>query len=260
MMDSIISAGGFAKRMGKQGEKQAKALFELNGKPALSYVINQLDSFYEGTGIKETCYLTINKKFEKKFKEFKEDFDKRKKEYNLELIVEDSTSEENKLGFAGGLLNVFKNYDISTEEGVLILAGDGVSSLDLNNLSKCYMDNPESPCIALYDMFNRDKVKDYGVAILDDDNYIIDFEEKPDNPASTFANITNYILRKEDTERIEDIILKHGKNAEIMGPISKDTKIKAHVFEGYWFDIGTPERYEEAKEFFEMREAIKSGN
>jgi len=255
-MDSIISAGGFATRMKEKGKKEAKALFEIeDGKPALQYIIEQLNDIYSHVDGK--CYLTINKKFEEKFYEFLSDADYR---FPLDWVVEDSTSDKDKLGFAGGILNVFKNYDISTEEGVLILAGDGVSSLDLNDLFKCYMDNPESPCIALYDMIDREKVKDYGVAILDDENYVVDFEEKPKNPGSTFANITNYILRKEDTERIEDIIGKFGKNAEVIEEISKDTKIKAHVFEGYWFDIGTPERYEEARDFFEMREVVKSGN
>jgi len=112
-MDSIILAGGFAQRMAPTTNEAPKHLLPVAGKPMLSYVLDSLEKFYsQGEG--GTCYISINKKFEKDFKNFIKDYNCK---MPLKLIVEDTLSEGQKLGSVGALHEIFKKGVISTNPG-----------------------------------------------------------------------------------------------------------------------------------------------
>ena len=85
----------------------------------------------------------------------------------------------------------------------------------------------------------------FGIMITDEDSNIIDFEEMPKNPRSTFASMGIYIFSwKElrqyliDNENNPDEDKDFGK-AIIPNMLKANEKMVAYMFEGYWKDVGT---------------------
>lgn len=245
-MDSIVLAGGFGTRLGSIVEKTPKPLLEVGRKPVLSYIFRALDEFYSHDDINGTCYLTVNKKFQAKFKEF---LKKEKYNFTLELIVEDSDSEENKLGTERALNEVLKNKITSKE--ILVIAGDNIFSFEIYSLYTYFKKYPKRSIVALYDIKDLEKAKKYGCAVLDGfERKIIKFEEKPENPSSTLVNTTCYILENTDLEKIRAEFDPKEDIGHLDWLFRNNAEINGFVFEGYWFDIGTPESLDEARKYF----------
>ena len=85
----------------------------------------------------------------------------------------------------------------------------------------------------------------FGIMITDDDDNIVDFEEKPANPRSTLASMGIYIfswprLRELLVADMADPNSDHdfGKNI-IPTLLNAGDKLVAFKFEGYWKDVGT---------------------
>ena len=89
-MDSIILAGGFAKRMLPLTEKTPKQLLDVAGEPMLTHVLRTLEKVSP-----ERVILSVNSFFSSSFSQF---IDNYQGSLNLELFVESSESEDEKLG------------------------------------------------------------------------------------------------------------------------------------------------------------------
>ncbi len=82
-----------------------------------------------------------------------------------------------------------------------------------------------------------------GIAITDEDDRIVDWEEKPEKPRSTLASMGIYVfdpvaLTTYVTQQRRDF----GKHV-IPAMLRANERVFAHRFEGYWRDVGTVEAY-----------------
>ena len=111
-MDSIVLAGGFAKRVQPLTEKTPKQLLDVAGKPMLSHVLHSLESVSP-----DRVIISVNSFFASHFNKFIEDYTG---PLNLQLFVESSNSEEEKLGALGALNLLFTELSIT---GPVIIAG-----------------------------------------------------------------------------------------------------------------------------------------
>jgi glucose-1-phosphate thymidylyltransferase len=101
--------------------------------------------------------------------------------------------------------------------------------------------------LAAYDVGSREKASSYGLVELDDDR-VVDFQEKPDDPNSTLVSIACYAFPA-DAVRFQEY-LSDGNNPDepgwfIQWLVERGT-VSAFSFDEAWFDIGTPESYLEA--------------
>ena len=97
-------------------------------------------------------------------KKFKRDFEvwRSKIDKNIELFVEKTRDEEEKLGAIGSIDYLIKEKEIN--EDLFVIAGDNIFGFDFNDFIKAYKDNP---LIALYDIKDKNKIMEkYGVAII----------------------------------------------------------------------------------------------
>ena len=100
-MDSIILAGGFAKRMWPLTKDTPKQLLDVGGKPMLQHVIESLEKVKPSRVI-----LSVNSVFASQFQNF---IDNYKGSMNLQLYIEPSSKEEEKPGALGALHLLFND-------------------------------------------------------------------------------------------------------------------------------------------------------
>ena len=127
---------------------------------------------------------------------------------------------------------------------VVMLSGDHIYKMDYNKMLQFHKEKGAVATIAVQDV-PLEEASRFGIMITDDDSNIIDFEEKPKNPRSTFASMGIYIFNwKElrqyliDNENNPDEDKDFGK-AVIPNMLKANEKMVAYMFEGYWKDVGT---------------------
>jgi NDP-sugar pyrophosphorylase family protein len=165
---------------------------------------------------------------------------------NLQLYIESSLSEEEKLGALGALHLLFKELEI--EGPVFIAGGDNLSDFDLNRMVTMAQ-NTGRDVIGLYDVEDIELAKLYGIAQQDGDR-ISDFVEKPLAPSSTLAATAYWLLSKSGISHFQDY-MGSGGDRDAMGNFLawnvRRNDVRSVVFRGTWYDVGGLESYNEAQ-------------
>ena len=237
-MDSIILAGGFAKRMWPLTKNTPKQLLDVAGKPMLTHVLKSLEKINP-----ERVIVSVNSFFESNFKNFLKDY---KGPLNLELFVESSNNEEEKLGALGALNLLFSEFSIKGP--VFIAGGDNLSNFDLNRMVEQYQ-KTKKDVIGLYDVEDIELAKLYGIAETSNDS-IIDFYEKPNDPKSTLAATAYWLLSEEGITNFLDYINSGGDRDALGNFLNwniKKADVKSVSFQGIWYDIGDLDSYTTAQ-------------
>lgn len=235
-MKAMILAGGEGTRLRPLTYTLPKPLVPVNNLPSVEYVIKFLYYFgirefainvsYKAEIVKNYAYTTFKRKF---------------KDAQLFVLEEDQLS-----GTAGPvkkLQNFFENQDF------IVIGCDDIFDFDLEVLIKAHKQQKAVATIALF------KVQDpseYGVALIDKDNNILKFQEKPkSNPISYLANtgvyifspeIFNYILSEKfydfGTQVFNNLLEDKAKFIGI-----EVTNYPKFLKQSYWIDIGNMNTY-----------------
>ncbi len=240
-MKAIVLAGGFAKRLWPLTLNKAKPLLDIGGKPIINYVIEKL----EGMDEIEEIFVSTNAKFDQAFRKWLDKYKFKK----VRVVIEETRSEEEKLGAIGGITFVLEREKI--DDDCLIVAGDNILGFEVSDFLDFYRGR-EAPVIALFDVKDLEKAKIYGIVGMDDNKKIVDFVEKPKEPKSTLASICCYVFPKNTIELFPEY-LKSGNSKDAPGFflqwLVKKKDVFGFVFSNYWFDIGSFESLEEARGF-----------
>jgi len=249
-MLAIILAGGFAKRMWPLTKTTPKQLLLINNRPMLEYTLNKIIDI-EGL---ETIYFTTNQKFEEPFKIFIDNYTSKipDKNINLKLIIEDALSEGEKLGSIGALGKLITEEKLENEE-CLVIGGDNLFGFEFNDFLEFYQ-RKQSSIVALHDVETLTKAKLYGVVETDEDDKIVNFQEKPEAPSSSLVSTACYLFTPEGMKNIIKYI-EEGNNPDAMGFfidwLYPKFNIYGYKFKGVWFDIGSIEVYNEADRYYQ---------
>ena len=147
-MDSIVLAGGFAKRMWPLTKSVPKQLLDVAGKPMLQHVLESISSLPS-----DRIVISVNSFFEPQFRKFLENYKTIEK---IELYVEDSEKEEEKLGALGALHLLLT--DLSIKGPVFIAGGDNLSDFNLLKMLKI-SEETNKDVIGLYDVNDSNLAK-----------------------------------------------------------------------------------------------------
>ena len=232
-MKAIILAGGFATRLWPLTEKRAKPLLILKNKPLISHITENIPESIE-------IIISTNQIFEKDFLQWKEkNFPKRK----ITIFIEDSNSDKTKKGALGAVSLVIQEMQI--KDDLIIIAGDNYFGFDFKDFLKSYHQNP---LLAVFDIKDLKKARQFGVVISSDQKTITAFQEKPLHPKSTLVSTGAYIFPQKN---LTDIIYYSQKYHDDLGGIfeylkTKNTTINIFSFQEPWFDIGSFSGYLEA--------------
>jgi len=236
-MDAVVLAGGYATRLWPITKQRPKMLLPIGE----STVIDRIFAEIEADDRIETAYVSTNERFAEDFEAHLEasDFEK------PELSVEDTTAESEKFGVVGALAQLVDREGIDSD--TLVIAGDNLISFAVGEFID-FFETKGSPCLAAYDVGSRERAKSYGLVALEDDR-VVDFQEKPDQPKSTLVSIACYGFPADTLDQLS-AYLEDDNNPDEPGWfiewLHTRTPVHAFTFDGAWFDIGTPESYLEA--------------
>lgn len=129
-------------------------------------------------------------------------------------------------------------------EHVLILSGDHIYKMDYNQMLKYHIKKDADCTIAVLEVPMKEASR-FGIMNTDSENRIVEFEEKPKQPKSNKASMGIYIFK---TEKLFSYLRSDAQNPKssndfgkniIPEMLSKNEKMYAYPFSGYWKDVGT---------------------
>lgn len=153
---------------------------------------------------------------------------------NLHYVVEPEP-----YGTAGAI----KFAEDHLDDRFFALNGDVLTDLDLTALWESHEERGADASLGLYPV---DDPTGYGLVDLDDEGRVLDFHEKPggEHVGPGLVNAGTYVLEK---SVLADVTLEQNVSIErevFPGLVGRG--LCGVRLDGYWMDIGTPDRYREA--------------
>lgn len=230
-LTAVILAGGLGTRLRSAVADRPKVLAEVNGRPFLAYILDQLVD----AGIPEVVLCTgyLGEQIEGAFGKI----------YRGCRIT--YSREQRQLGTGGALRLALEFLD---SDPVLVLNGDSFCDTDLNLFLKIHRESGTTASILLAQVPD---VSRYGSVECDMRGHITRFEEKGGMQGSGMINAGVYLL---DRDVIEGICV----NAEVslerdLFPLLVGKGLVGIKLVRRFIDIGVPSDYLAASTFFELR-------
>lgn len=142
---------------------------------------------------------------------------------------------------------IAQNIDFLDEmdcEYVLILSGDHIYKMDYSKMLDVHKEKGADATIAVLGVPLKEASR-FGIMNTNDEDEIIEFEEKPAQPKSNLASMGIYIF---SYKTLRKYLLDDAKNENSHHDFGKDIipaylndnkKLVAYRFKGYWKDVGT---------------------
>ena len=243
-MKAIILAAGYATRLYPLTLNTPKALLPIAGKPILNYITDEILTI---AAVDEIIIIS-NHRFYKNFVNWKNTFDTT---VEITILDDNTTDDFNKLGAIGDISFAIDTLGINDD--LLIMAGDSIFSFPLLQFYNEFKYRDKDLLLTQH-IESEEDLKRMANVILDNDGKVKDMVEKPSVPVSNLVSYAAYIYKKDTVPMFKEY-LAGGNNPDAPGffPswLHKIKPIYTYTFDGTFFDIGTPESYEEANRIFE---------
>src|ERR1051325_6694678 len=127
-------------------------------------------------------------------------------------------------------------------ESVVVFNGDVLTEIDLAAVIRLHRERQARATIVLTPVDNPSA---YGLVETDPDGNILRFLEKP-KPEEITTNHINagiYVLEPDTFDRIPSEIAWSIERSYFPSLVERHETFVAYIYNGYWIDIGTPEKY-----------------
>ena len=134
--------------------------------------------------------------------------------------------------------------DTFSPEYILILSGDHIYKMNYAKMLAAHKAHDADATIAVIEVPIKEASR-FGIMNTDENERIIEFEEKPEKPKSNLASMGIYIfnwklLRKLLLADMKNDSSNHDFGKDIIPQLLNDGKnLFAYKFNGYWKDVGT---------------------
>lgn len=225
---SIILAGGFGARLRTVVSDRPKVLAEVQGRPFLRYLLDQLSAAGVNDVVLCTGYLgdQVRAAFGSSYG-------------GLQLSYSHETSP---LGTAGA---VRKALPLMKSDSALVMNGDSYCSSNLKEFYAYHYATKAQASLLLTWVADTSR---YGRVQVDDDGFVLAFEEKSNHREPGWINAGIYLLNRRLIRAIQP-------NAAVsierdVFPVWVGCGLRAYRSQGCFLDIGTPESYAAGERFF----------
>ena len=235
-MTCIILAAGYATRMYPLTLNYPKPLLEVGGKKIIDWLIEDL----EKSGVERTVVVS-NHKFISQFQAWAEGRE------NIIVLDDGSEDNDNRLGAVKDI--EFAIEEANIDDDIVVLAGDNVLNFSLSSFID-YGRKKKTSCIMRHEEKDKNKLRKTGVIEINEDELVLNMEEKPKEPKSNWAVPPFYYYTKEDKDLIKEGIAS-GCGTDAPGSfvswLVKTRPVHAYRMIGERFDVGSIEGYEKIK-------------
>jgi glucose-1-phosphate thymidylyltransferase len=225
-MDALILAAGYATRLRPLTDDFPKHLLPVGGRPMLDWV---LDKLREAEA--DDVHLVTNARFASRFEDWARDKD-------VAVHDDGSTSNDDRLGAIGDIRFVQERAGLDGD--LLAIAGDNLFDYSLADFVDFWREKDGS-AVAVYDVGDLDLVRQYSTVILDGDDRIADFIEKPEHPATTLAATAAYLYTREHARLVSTYLDEgnsHDQPGNYVAWLQGRAPVYGYRFSGEWHDIG----------------------
>ena len=129
---------------------------------------------------------------------------------------------------------------------VVLLSGDHIYNMDFHAMLEYHRFKKADVTIGMM-VVPMSEIYQFGAGIIDDENRIIDWEEKPENPRTNLASMGIYVF---DYKYLLDSLYRDREEVDfgmhILPRAIDNDNVFAYPFYGYWRDVGTIQSYWEA--------------
>ena len=233
-MRALILAAGYATRLYPLTKDRPKPLLELGGRPMVDWI---LDRIAEVEDVDEV-HLVTNAKFAPAFRAWAP--------AGVAVHDDGTASEDDRLGAIGDIAFV----DLGGDD-LLVIAGDNLFDFSLRDLVGFWRAKGRASAVALYDVGDLGLARKYGIVDLGEDDRIVGFLEKPEQPPSTLAATATYVFHRDHVALVPRY-LEEGNSPDQPGRfvawLQAREPVYGYRFDGEWLDIGDREQLREADE------------
>ena len=241
-MKCLILAAGYATRLYPLTETFPKPLLPVAGKTILDWLVDDIDTL----GLVDEYVVISNHKFVHHFSEWAE-----KKAQKITVLDDGTTANENRLGAVRDIDFAVKSLGINDD--VLVIAGDNVLDFSLTHFIK-YANEKATSAIMRYREEEKSKLSRSGVVSVDDNDLVLEMEEKPAEPKSVWCCPPFYYYTANDAHLIDDAI-SDGCGIDAPGSyiswLCKRSPVHAMIMPGKRHDIGNLESYRQVCENYQ---------
>lgn len=161
-------------------------------------------------------------------------------------ILPPRTGEQASDWYKGTADAIRQNIDFilaNPSEQVVVLSGDHIYRMDFDAMISYHQHKRADITIGMM-VVPKSEIHQFGAGIIDNENRIVDWEEKPKVPRTNLASMgiyvfdTQYLLRTLERDRSE---VDFGM--DIIPRAINEDRVFAYPFYGYWRDVGTIQSY-----------------
>ena len=242
-MKNIVIAAGYATRLGELTKNFPKPLLKIGENTILGRMLDDIDKIPE---IDEHIIIT-NHKFAGIFEEWAS-----KQGYTKSVTIVDDGTETNdtRLGAVCDLLYAMDKLKI--DDDMLVVAADNILFFSFQEFVDFAKEKGTS-CIMCHEQPSIEKLQRTGVIVLDDNDKVLNMEEKPKEPKSHWAVPPFYIYLKKDLDKVRHSV-ENGCGKDAPGNLAhymvEQVDMHAWKMTAGRFDIGSLDTYKEACEKF----------
>lgn len=262
-MKNIVIAAGYATRLGELTKNFPKPLLKIGDSTILGRMLDDIDTIPE---IDEHIIIT-NHRFASIFEDWAKEQHYTK---NITVIDDGTSTNETRLGAVRDLqfaIDVLQKREIVNSnssnskwpDDMLVVAADNLLFFSFKGFVD-FAKEKGTPCIMCHEQPVREKLQRTGVVVLDENNKVLNMEEKPEEPKSTWAVPPFYIYKKENIDMIMHAI-ENGCGFDAPGNLAHYMvdNVPMHAWpmagtgENLRFDIGSLDTYKEACEKYGVK-------
>ena len=246
-MQAIILAAGYATRLMEVTRGRPKALLPIAGKPIITRLLEEICTMPVSK-----VHVVTNHRYVEAFHAWQASLSPDMSTM-VNILDDNTTDNDNRLGAIGDIQFTLQQTGI--QDDIFIAAADNLFSFPLRDFYDAYAQNPRN-LIAATEIADMKLLQRMAVATLEptlQGDKVIHMIEKPLEPQSQTGVFALYIYPASTLPFIQQY-LDEGNSSDAPGYfpswLYQRQDVYAYRFTGRCFDIGTPDSYREAEEWW----------
>ena len=242
-MKAIALVAGYATRLYPYTKNFPKSLLSVGGEAILTRLIRQINTIPE---IDEIIVVS-NHVFYQHFV----DWAAQMNDPRISVLDDGTSTNDDRRGAIGDLYFAIEQKQI--DDDILVVAGDNRLEISFTEFYDRFLEVGRNTVLLGRTYEDKETLKAFAVAQLDEEGRVIDLEEKPEEPKSDLAIMALYAYPAEVVKLVKTY-LEEGNAPDAPGHypewLYKNHPVYVYVTDGECIDIGTPKALEEVRRRF----------